>query len=1134
MRQGSEKMFDEDMIASLPVAAFITDSGWKIVHFNDAAAELTGLSARDAVGMRIRDVFNGAIGKKGCKIIESLSSGRPIEVKDVVFTNNDDEKQTVTVTARPNIDASGNVVGSVVFVMPQSSAGDGAMAYLQGIPSPVMAIDRDLKITFMNNAALRMVGKELDQVIGTSCHLLMNTDHCKGGNCVVRKAIAEDRSFTGDTIAHLKTGDIPIRCAIAPVKDENGKTTGAIELITDITKETEITKAVRNLTEEVLAGKLTSRLDASKFEGNYKSIVEGTNETIDSFMKPLKAVVVQLGYMAQGDLSHALDLEMKGDMAIMKERLEQCQNAIKALVDDTNSLIDAAAQGNFTKRADASRHQGEYGNVISGFNKTLDLVVDKTFWYEQILDALPFPLSVTDVDMKMTYLNKASLDILKRPKSELLGLNCQAWNGQVCGTKDCGIVRLKHGQSRTMAERNGKTNQIDVSYLKNAKGEVIGHVEILQDVTKTMRKIRYEKAEVNRIARALEMLADGDLSFDTKVADADEYTQESRELFQQIMDNLVKARDAIRSMVKDTQALSRSAIQGRLDERADASQHGGNYKMIIDGINHILDSVVGDFESIPTPIQFMDKDLRIMYINEAGAKLLGKSKKELVGMKCADLWNTSKCRTSACPCSEAMRIRGVYTCENDCVVGGNHMDIFCAGAPLLNDSGEVIGSFEFVTDQTAIKQMARRSQKISNYQVESAGAIKSALQELAKGDLTATVELPEYDEETREAFILFEELHLAIREFKDAVLNLLTEVNHSVDMVSSTSQELASSAEEMNASTEQVSAAIQQISRGAQNQATQVDETAKIMAEMATAVEYVDAQTGKAGESLMEAAKNSAKGKETVESTIQKMKEISKVVDESAKVIAVLGKRSEEIGEIVDVITNISDQTNLLALNAAIEAARAGEQGRGFAVVAEEVKNLAEDSREAAERIAKMIKEVQQETARAVEAMHRGTKEAAEGMEMVDLTGKVFTEISTSITQSAEVARDIIELMSKQKDGTQRAAKSVDGIASIAEETASSAEESASSTQELTASMEDLTARAQTLSEMAVNLQRVAERFKISNEQETVEEQPRPALQASMKAVSKPALKTAAPAKGKPNVPIKVKEALAKRGIEAN
>lgn len=1126
-KQGSDKLVDEEMIANLPVAAFIADAGWKILFFNDVLADLTGLSSKDAVGMRIRDVFNGAIGKKGCRVLDSVSAGRSIDVKDIVFTNNDDARLTVSVSARPVIDSTGTVTGCVGFIMPQSAGDESTLALLHGIPTPVMAMDRDLKVTFMNNAALRMVGKSLDQVVGKPCHLLMNTDHCKAGNCVVRKAMLEDRSFTGDTIAHLSAGDRPIRCAIAPVKDAAGSVIGAIELITDITREMEITKAVRNLTEEVHAGKLGTRMDASKFEGNYKSIIEGMNDTFDTFQKPLITVMTQLGHISKGDFSQKMDLDLKGDLAIIKERLDLCRNSIKALVDDSNALSDAAAKGNFSKRADVSKHQGEYANVISGFNKTLDLVVEKAFWYEQILDSIPFPLSVTDADMKMTYLNKASLDILKRPRSELLGLNCQAWNGQVCGTKDCGIVRLKQGHNSSMAERNGKYNQIDVSYLKNAKGEVIGHVEVLQDVTKTMRKMKYEKNEVEKVARDLQKLANGDLAFETTVEEADEYTRESKEAFQKIMDNLVKARDAMRALIKDAQSLARAAIQGRLDERADSSQHGGNYKMIIDGINHTLDSVVGNFESIPTPIQFMDKDLRIVYINEAGARLLGKSKKELVGLKCADLWNTSKCRTSACPCSEAMRTKGVHTCENECTISGNHMDIYCAGAPLKSDSGDIMGAFEFVTDQTSIKQMVRKAQKISGYQVESANVIKGVLEELASGDLTASVELPECDEDTKEAFKLFEDVHLAIRQFKDAVTNLLTEVNNSVDMVSSTSQELASSAEEMNASTEQVSAAIQQISRGAQNQAAQVDETAKVMAEMASSVETVSSKSESAHAAAVHANEGALNGKDTVEATIKKMQEIAKVVEESAEVIAVLGKRSEEIGEIVDVITNISDQTNLLALNAAIEAARAGEQGRGFAVVAEEVKNLAEDSREAAERIAKMIKEVQQETGKAVEAMHRGTKEAAEGMQMVDITGKAFSEISTAIARTADEASDIAQFMVKQKDGAQRAAKSVDGIASIAEETASSAEESASSTEELTASMEDLTARAQTLSEMAVNLQRVAEQFKISSEQERVEERPKPAPKPVPRAAPAPS------SRGKPNVPVKVKEALAKRGIEA-
>jgi methyl-accepting chemotaxis protein len=328
----------------------------------------------------------------------------------------------------------------------------------------------------------------------------------------------------------------------------------------------------------------------------------------------------------------------------------------------------------------------------------------------------------------------------------------------------------------------------------------------------------------------------------------------------------------------------------------------------------------------------------------------------------------------------------------------------------------------------------------------------------------------------------------AMKEFIDSykimlsnMRSLVSNVQHMTDKVALSSQDLASSSEQMNAIAQQLSSSTQQISKGSSTQVGRIEETVRVIGTMTKGVDNISKNSNDANTISSKASDTAEVGKKAVNEVLTMMDKIHHTVNNSAEVISKLGERSLEITQIVEVITNITDQTNLLALNAAIEAARAGEYGRGFAVVAEEVKNLAEDSKSAADKIATIIGDIQINTKSAVETMTKGTKEVSEGLEIVNKAGKALADVSEMSRHTADIVDFISTATEQQIAGTDVVAASIDEIACIAEESASSAQESASGVEELTANMENLTARAQELSEMSMSLKSDVGKFKIKN-----------------------------------------------------
>ncbi|HWR44694.1 methyl-accepting chemotaxis protein [Sporomusa sp.] len=308
---------------------------------------------------------------------------------------------------------------------------------------------------------------------------------------------------------------------------------------------------------------------------------------------------------------------------------------------------------------------------------------------------------------------------------------------------------------------------------------------------------------------------------------------------------------------------------------------------------------------------------------------------------------------------------------------------------------------------------------------------------------------------------------------------LLLQVQQGAEHLAASSEQLTASAEQSAQATQQVAVTISQVAAGVEQQVTAVDTTVVIVEEISASIQYAAVNASGVTGVSEQAAHAVQAGTQSIAAAVEQMDSIEKTVAGSAGVVAKLGERSKEIGQIVDTISGIAGQTNLLALNAAIEAARAGEQGRGFAVVAEEVRKLAEQSQLAAKQIADLIKEIQTDTEKAVLAMADGTREVKVGSEVVGLAGKSFNDIAALITQVSAQIKEISASIHQMSAGSQQIVKAVHTVDSVSKDTAGQTQTVSAATEEQAASMQEIASSSQVLAKMAEELQESVKKFKV-------------------------------------------------------
>lgn len=361
---------------------------------------------------------------------------------------------------------------------------------------------------------------------------------------------------------------------------------------------------------------------------------------------------------------------------------------------------------------------------------------------------------------------------------------------------------------------------------------------------------------------------------------------------------------------------------------------------------------------------------------------------------------------------------------------------------------------------------------ISKFLSETIQKLVKQMEEMANGDLRGEDITARWVQEFIIAVASFNNMKANLR-------NLIKKTETSSKNVKDSSDQLAEASNEVSTSVQELAQVTQSIAEGSSAQAEHSAKVLESLVEATAEIKEIDKDIVHINGETKVAYEKAVHGEKLAKKSSNQMNLINKKVEDSAVVLGSLETKSNKIGEILSLITDVADQTNLLSLNAAIEAARAGEHGKGFAVVAEEIRKLSEETNNSAKQISELISEIQGEIKKYIGVMDGTIGEVKDGVVIIDNAEKSFADIAKSVSALPKKIEEIAKHMNVTIGVIETGQEDMRQISEISQQLAAGAEEMAASTQEQSATVQQIASSIHILAKMAEELDKEVETFKL-------------------------------------------------------